>query len=716
MPDGEEFLQEDGEEAILAGERPAPERTHEFVLGEAPPEERTDELLLTVDPERPDEPGSDAVPGAPDYADEHSWNAMPEMPPRAEGLVLNIEPIPPEETEVVVQSVAPIPPQDMIAPVPPALPSTLNQAGGVMLDLDIEPIPPAQTRSFLRRDELAERPRERPTPAVAEAPVEEQEGEAAPTAIIELGYVNFDVGTPDNASCEILVPAERAEHFRRDMYVGIRDAVQHLEFLGRVVAGPFHPSQEQLERQNAAAVDPGLKQPYHVLGRIEILGQLVEGDRSVPTPTRPRPYSEVYIFPDHRLQQFLGIDGDFFLGHLAGHKTVRVRAQGDNRNFLPRNVGIFGTVGSGKSNTAQVLTEEALEAGWAVVLIDVEGEYVCMNEATDDPDFVASLYRDYRLHPKGVGDFRVYVPSSGRSTASSIPFKVPISGLYPEVVADILSFTEAEMRVFAMVTAQAGRMSIGEPGPDGKEPRPYDLQQLVDGLIETPSMNGPANVRLLPMANEQDISTAGVLRSKLTHLGRSGMLDWRETTGIPELPLQELLVGGRLSVLDISETDTRSRNIAIAYVLQELFKKVIETPRGEMLPSGRPRPPVLVVIEEVHTFVSRAAAPKMRAVLDSLQIISRRGRKRWMALSLVSQQPNHVPDEIFELANTRFIHQVKSPSNLDPIKRTTAGVDAALWTNVPAMGPGQSLLTGAAFKKPLFIKVRPACSRRLHAK
>ena len=43
-------------------------------------------------------------------------------------------------------------------------------------------------------------------------------------------------------------------------------------------------------------------------------------------------------------------------------------------------MGVFGTVGSGKSNTAQVLAEEAIEAGWAVVLIDVEGEYVRMNE------------------------------------------------------------------------------------------------------------------------------------------------------------------------------------------------------------------------------------------------------------------------------------------------------------------------------------------------
>jgi DNA helicase HerA-like ATPase len=149
--------------------------------------------------------------------------------------------------------------------------------------------------------------------------------------------------------------------------------------------------------------------------------------------------------------------------------------------------------------------------------------------------------------------------------------------------------------------------------------------------------------------------------------------------------------------------------------LKALFDRVIETPDGERMDGGkgRPRPRLLVVIEEVHTFVSRAAAPKMRAVLDNLQMITRRGRKRWMALALVSQQPSHVPDELFELVNTRFIHQLKSVSNLAPVKATTGGVHEALWTTVPALGPGQCLVNGAAFRSPLFVTIRPAQSRRL---
>ena len=84
-----------------------------------------------------------------------------------------------------------------------------------------------------------------------------------------------------------------------------------------------------------------------------------------------------------------------------------------------------------------------------------------------------------------------------------------------------------------------------------------------------------------------------------------------------------------------------------------------------------------------------------------------------MALGLVSQQPSHVPDELFELANTRFVHQLKSASNLAPVRATTGGVHEALWTTIPALGSGQCLVTGAVFRNPLFVDIRPAQSRRL---
>ena len=48
-----------------------------------------------------------------------------------------------------------------------------------------------------------------------------------------------------------------------------------------------------------------------------------------------------------------------------------------------------------------------------------------------------------------------------------------------------------------------------------------------------------------------------------------------------------------------------SRNICISYLLQSLFSKVVEIDRNQVVPGESfVRPPVLIVLEEVHTFVS----------------------------------------------------------------------------------------------------------------
>lgn len=521
---------------------------------------------------------------------------------------------------------------------------------------------------------------------------------------VRIGTVRVDDRPVDNASVWVAVGAAGVGHFRRELYVSIRDSEQDVEFLGRVVEGPFH-------RGAGEAVNGAAASDFDVSGVVELMGQLEDGTRLIPTPVRPRPGSDVLPFPADRLKRLLGIEGDFYLGRLVGAEAVQVHMKSDDKNFLPRNVGIFGTVGSGKSNTMQVMMEEAIAAGWAVVAVDVEGEYVRMGDPTDDVRMIDLLRAEYGLEPRGIDDFHVYVPASANTAAESpVRFKVPIAAMQPEIVADILEFSEGHIRMFEAATKQAASRNeyLQRQGGNGAASlRPYTLQDLIDGLQESNQ-----SVPLIPRIRPEDLPTAAALRAKLVHLGRSDVLDWNATQHIPELPVDDLLVPGRLSVLDVAEADDRSRNIAIAYMLQALFERIVATPIGEPMPNGRPRPPLLVVVEEVHTFVSRATAHRMRAVLDNLQVISRRGRKRWMALALVSQQPNHVPDELFELANTRFMHQMKSTSNLNAVKDTTGGVHDALWSTVSSLGPGQCLLASSSLSNAMLLAARPAKSKR----
>ncbi len=539
-----------------------------------------------------------------------------------------------------------------------------------------------------------------------------------------LGQVNFDGEAADNTTSEAMISEDHQNLFRREVYVGIKDTEQNIEFLGRIVEGPYHIPQKagtgssSPKTTKLPSARTKAKTSYHVFGNIEVLGQLLQGERVVPTLTRPRPYSAITIFPPERLSRLLDIEGNMLIGSLMGYEEhrIEVRENTENKNFLPLNVGIFGTVGSGKSNTVQVLVEEASQANWACVVIDVEGEYVKMNEPDNRPEMNRILRENYSIDPEGINDFRVYVPSSGSSDADDpIRFKVPISELDISIVSDILEFSEPEFRMYERtieatqrtnIQNQTSRVEVAVDPLAAVPTYPYTLENLIGVL---------SNSAFYTRLSEIEKSTANTLRNKLFYtLGRSGMLDWTPTETTPYLPINELMVGGRVSILDVSETDDRSRNIAIAFVLQSLFNKVTETAVGEPIPNTDvPRPKILLVIEEVHTFVSKQSINKMKSVLDNLQTISRRGRKRWLSLALVSQQPGHVPEELFELANTRFIHQLKSVMNIAPVKQTTGGVHEALWSTIPALGPGQCLLTGRTFKNPLLVNVRPAKSKRL---
>jgi DNA helicase HerA-like ATPase len=102
----------------------------------------------------------------------------------------------------------------------------------------------------------------------------------------------------------------------------------------------------------------------------------------------------------------------------------------------------------------------------------------------------------------------------------------------------------------------------------------------------------------------------------------------------------------------------------------------------------------------------------MQATLHMLRNVTRRGRKRWLAMAFVSQQPGHLPPEIFELCNTRIVHTLRSMHNLDALMGTTGEVSREVWARCPLLGQGQAVLSSPQLNRSVTVSVRPAASRR----
>jgi len=479
-------------------------------------------------------------------------------------------------------------------------------------------------------------------------------------------------------------------------------------FLGRIVEGPFFIP-EEVSRDSAFAQTAILRGEefktipnYYTMARIEVLGEY-RNSQVFGTSTRPLPKSRVEELDPEEVQRIIGISGNMRLGTLAGYPQVIVMMDTNSKKVIPRNIGIFGTVGAGKTNTAQVLVEEASREGYAVVILDVEGEYTEMDMPSVERQLFDRL-NAFGYKPEGLENFQVFHPTGSEpSRDGSKEFDIPFADLSPYLISELATLTEPQEGLFLKIVEKLrleGRKKARQSTGSAKSKSPAIAFLEGDDVEAGGGYTITDILREIPEQERVPDGTKWPLERKLKSLERTGIFD----QGKARIEAENLLKPGLVSVIDVSGVShDGAKNLAIAYILRRVFDAKLRDPQSTK---------TLVVIEEAHTFVSREARDKMTATMDMLKLIARRGRKRWLALAFVSQQPSHLPDEIFELCNTRFIHSIKSDFNLNPVKKTSGDVISELWDLVPGFGPGQALVSSPQFGHTIMVDIRPAKTKR----
>jgi DNA helicase HerA-like ATPase len=501
-----------------------------------------------------------------------------------------------------------------------------------------------------------------------------------------LGTVEIDAGVPTNEHVVVRVTPAHREIAIRGRFVDIEDRLRGTRFLGRIIAGPFFPEGHQGD----------------VRVKVEIEGEL-HGRKTTDTADRPSPDSAVRALSSDKVGELLGCAGDMHFGHLAGWDAVPVGLQSKSKNVLPRNMGIFGTVGSGKSNSAQVLIEEASAHGWAVVVLDVEGEYIGMDEPGETPNLDAALAR-FGRRPGGLCDFSVIHPASCDSERpDSEPITLRLADFDTPVVTELIQASLSERN--ALMDCIEHFLS-----KFWQRASTTEAQRLTGLLDASPQAARAFTVRqLYDRARERSSKTTELfdylgLATKLLWLINSGAFD---QANMSSLDPASMLTPGKVTVFDVSVANDTVKNLATADLLRKTFAyKVLRADA----------PPTLIVIEEAHSFISREKAQTMQATLEMLRNVTRRGRKRWLATAFVSQQPGHLPPEIFELCNTRLVHNLRSMHNLDALMATTGDIAGEFWARCPLLGTGEAILSSPQLHRPAIMSVRPAASRRRFTK
>jgi DNA helicase HerA-like ATPase len=325
-----------------------------------------------------------------------------------------------------------------------------------------------------------------------------------------------------------------------------------------------------------------------------------------------------------------------------------------------------------------------------VLIFDIEGEYVSMNEPTDA---LIPILAKFDKKPKGIKNFQVYVPApnSSRNTDAK-KFGVPFADIDLEIFSEVLGLTPFE-RVYMFDIARKTKEIAGTF-------RAYEIGSVLEVLKKR--IDAQVDKASLP----EVVAEAHMgLYTKLSLAHRSGILDAHQAGEIfDKIPPENFCVPGRISVIDVSESSDIVRNVVIAHTLKEIFN--YKTRFAESAP-------ILIFMEEIHTFLSKAKRRTMTATLTMLTEMARKGRKRGIGLGFVSQQPALVPSELIELCNTRFMHRISSEQNIQVLKTSTGNVPDSLWSLLPSLGNGEALVSSPKYHHAVIAQVRPNMSRRL---
>jgi DNA helicase HerA-like ATPase len=570
----------------------------------------------------------------------------------------------------------------------------------------------------------------------------------------------FDRQGAEDGTITVLVPENRIGSVIRNAFVRIpsihpRTGQVEAEYVGTVTSGPF----TEPDAMSAAAPTPMvaaahgavLTPKYHGLAEVEVFAERADGQLIAPL-RRPAPNSPVFTLDDSDVATVLGLnmppeDCPFRLGLLDGPTSLPVTIPAAKKSVLFKHLAILGTTGGGKSTTVSGAIANLSAQGNAVVLFDVEGEYVTMNQAAGAPAMVTALRRR-GIEPRAAERTRLFV-LAGRDTANPRHpdirrFKLGFSDISPFVLVEIMDLSPAQERRFhdayeacrivmerariypANADEQQEAIEIDEL--DTGWPRmtlPMILDVVAAGIHYSDDTLDEYTPRSEALRDHKDLIVATLKSRKVEKDSRSWKVIakrlWRmHKAGVFSANVNELinpdsmLEPGRISIVDLSDMDAPYlRNLVIAQVLRMLQARqdelYLQREANERAGRAVDNPVRLnIFIEEAHEFLSAERIKQMPNLFDQVARIARRGRKRYLGLAFVTQLPSHLPEEVFGLVNNWIIHKLTDTGVVDRLRKVVPMVSNANWAALPNLAPGQAICSFAHLTRPVLVAVDPS--------
>ena len=330
---------------------------------------------------------------------------------------------------------------------------------------------------------------------------------------------------------------------------------------------------------------------------------------------------------------------DIEIGKIIGNEEIPIGIKSDD---VFKHVAIFGSTGSGKSNTSMLLAKELYKKGFDVIILDWHGEY-----RQTLPEFNFYGEKNYlTLNPIDIDDL---------STMD-----------ITEIIGDVLDLTEPQKFILYLGLETLNQM------------REFDFRTLLQVISST-----------IPDSTfmQRDVKFA-LMRKIIMLFSGLGEKLISSRNGYTYKDLAEKLRGG--NIIDLSFIrNIKLRKLYAMMILKFLLQYVIETKNNLRK--------IFIIIEEAQNYFTQSNI----IINKALQEV----RKFNVGICIISQSPSSVDQEVIKNTSIKIIHSIKSNID-KKIIADSLSLDKEEIQILDKLDVGEAILIAPNLRKEVIVKIK----------
>ncbi len=494
------------------------------------------------------------------------------------------------------------------------------------------------------------------------------------------------IGTTSLRKFLFAVTKEGETKVKKDDFVSATEPVTGREVMGiiREVTASNQLLPDEFARESAMGdfvTGYALEEGEYVVGIVDILGHMNGAGLEMPKYSL-RPATPVFMTKDDTIRKLLNIAEERAIPIGTVETRPKVVVSLDANKLVGTHCAILAMTGAGKSYTGGVLIEELLKKGGALIVFDPHGEYKYLGYTSDGSE---SPIFD-RVKVLGIGkhaEKRLKVKAGRLSAEDIAAMTVGTTDTQRDMLYEIIEICAEKKQSYNL--------------KDMIEILHMVLEKKKDEEVGEEVLPGDLKAQIKKLASKANASTARALLRRLESLQRSGLISESETS------LEELVAPGQATVIDLSGTSEYIKEIVVSAVARKIFYARM----NYMNDFGEEKLelPCFLVLEEAHNFVPREFEREIVS-RSILRRIAREGRKFGVGLCLISQRPSRLDQDVLSQCNTQIIMRIVNPLDQDFIRKSAEAVTEDIVKDLPGLGRGEAIISGAAINFPMRVKIK----------